>query len=137
MKRIFYLIPLLAFFVIGCRKSKIEKNLNDTWAMTEIIVGTDNLVSSGTSVKMEFSTIKKGEGGVTFTVTDSQGTYYSTGSLQLDKKYEQMTVTIVSNGVTTIFDGEFTVDESKFELTGTYSDSYGDNLPLKMKGYKS
>jgi hypothetical protein len=67
---------------------------------------------------------------------DAQGTYYTLGTLEIDEKYETMKATFVEPGWTTYYDGDFTVNKSSFEFNGTYSDSSGDVLAMRMKGTK-
>lgn len=134
--KIIFIGVFVLILTSACRKKKIDENLNGTWILSELIIDSYNEVTSNTSISIEFSNVEKGEGVITLISKDNQGTYYTVGSLKIDKKYENMTATFVESGWTTIYDGKFTVDESSFELIGTHSDSGGDNLTLKIKGFR-
>jgi hypothetical protein len=121
---------------ISCKKSKIDNNLNGTWQLSELIIDGYNEVTTNTSIQLEFSNVEKGEGNVTMIAKDAQGTYYTLGTLEIDEKYETMKATFVEPGWTTYYDGDFTVNKSSFEFNGTYSDSSGDVLAMRMKGTK-
>lgn len=133
------LISILCLILItagSCKKSKIDKNLDGTWNLSELIVDGYNEVTTNTSFKLEFSNIDKGEGDVTLIATDAQGSYYTLGTVVIDKKYETMKMSFIETGYSTFLEGDFTVDKTSFECTGTFSDSTGDVLSMRIKGTK-
>ena len=131
------LILILSIILISfssCKKKKIDKNLNGTWALSELIIDGYNEVTVNTSITMEFSNVEKGEGNVTIVSTDAQGSHYDLGTITIDDKYEKMQMTIPTG----ILDGDFTVDETTFEYNGTFTlIPNGDVLTMKMKGTKN
>lgn len=136
-KQLIFILSILLISISSCKKRKIDKNINGTWELSELIIDGYNEVTTNTSISLEFSNVEKGEGNVTMIAVDAQGTYYTLGTLTIDKKYETMKATFVEPGWTTNYDGDFTVDKTTFEFNGNYSDSSGDVLVMRMKGTKN
>lgn len=137
MKKIIGVFILSSVLLVGCKKSKIDKNLDGTWILSELTISGFNEVTVNTSHSLEFSNVDKGEGSVRLISTDAQGVYIESGTVSINKDYDHMSITLNDAGWVSNLDGDFTVDESSFSLTGTYSNSSGNSAePVSVKGFK-
>lgn len=138
MKKIKFitLLAITLITVFSCKKSKIDKNLDGTWNLSELVIDNNNQVTNTTLVLLEFSAVSKGEGSVGIIFHSSTSTNKSVGTVTIDKKYKTMRAVILNQGNNHTYEGEFNVDKTNFELDGTFTDANGTSHSLRIRGTK-
>ena len=134
--KILLLVLTIALVGVGCKKRKIEKNLNGIWNLSGLFINGENNVTQYTSYQLEFTGVKKGEGRVNLIATDSLGTYIDTGVVFINDDYNTMKMTFIGDGYTMNMEGSFDVDKSNFNMNGEFLDSNAGTGPVRIKGSK-
>lgn len=135
--RLIIILAGMSIGFVGCKKNKIEKNLNETWTLSGLFIGGVNEVTQNTSHTLEFVNVDKGEGNATLVTTDAVSSYYMTGTVTLNDDYSHADITLNDGTYQIHWDADMTVDESSLTLSGTHTDNVGSPAEtLLINGFR-